>query len=422
MSDIAIKVENLTKIYKLYNQPIDRLKEVIDPRRKKFHKDFHALNDVSFEIKKGETVGIIGKNGAGKSTLLKILTGVLTPTRGDLEINGRISSLLELGAGFNPEYTGIQNIYLQGSIFGYSEEEMKRKLDSILEFSDIGEYIHQPYKMYSSGMAARVAFATAINVEPDILIVDEALSVGDVAFQNKCIRKMVSMMENGVTVLFVSHDTQAIKKFCTKAIWLRDGQKIMDGDAENVTNAYISYSSYGLETKFVESMASSREIIKTKMEFKSKFGTGDAEYTYAGFFDENNKETKVLLQGKKFCFRAIVQVNSREITDIANGITFIDRLNNRIITMNSYMYKKPLERVISNSSFEVNFAFKLPKIAPGEYVVDVALAEGTQMIHQQLCWINSALTVNVVSNDSIDSGCIYTIPFEEVQIDYKLEI
>ena len=174
----AIKVSHLTKIYKLYDKPIDRLKESLHPLKKKYHKDFYALSDINFEIKKGETVGIIGKNGAGKSTLLKIITGVLTPSSGHVHVNGRIASLLELGAGFNPEYTGIENIYLQGTLMGYNHEEMEAKIDDILAFADIGDFIHQPVKMYSSGMFARLAFAVAINVDPDILIVDEVLSVG----------------------------------------------------------------------------------------------------------------------------------------------------------------------------------------------------------------------------------------------------
>ena len=183
MENIAIKVKNLTKLYHLYNKPQDRVKEALNPFKKSYHHDFYAMNDVTFEIKKGETVGIIGKNGAGKSTLLKMITGVLTPTSGEVEVNGKIASLLELGAGFNPEMTGIENIYLNGTIMGFTKEEMDSKVDAILEFADIGEFIYQPVKMYSSGMFARLAFSVAINVEPDALIVDEALSVGDMAFQ-----------------------------------------------------------------------------------------------------------------------------------------------------------------------------------------------------------------------------------------------
>lgn len=190
MNNIAIKIENLSKIYKLYDKPIDRLKEALSISRKKRHKDYYALNDINLEIKKGEIVGIVGTNGSGKSTILKIITGVLTPTTGTINIDGKISALLELGAGFNPEYTGIENIYLNGTMLGYSKEEMETKIPKIIEFADIGDFIYQPVKTYSSGMFARLAFAVSINVDPDILIVDEALSVGDTRFQKKCYRKM----------------------------------------------------------------------------------------------------------------------------------------------------------------------------------------------------------------------------------------
>lgn len=198
--EVAIKVENLTKIYKLYDKPVDRLKESLNIFGKKYHKDFYALNEVCFEINKGDAVGIVGKNGSGKSTLLKIITGVLTPSFGSVTVNGRVSALLELGAGFNPEYTGLENIYLQGLLMGYDKEAMHTRVDAILRFADIGEFINQPVKGYSSGMFARLAFAVAINVEPDILIVDEALAVGDMVFQAKCMARMISLMERGVTV------------------------------------------------------------------------------------------------------------------------------------------------------------------------------------------------------------------------------
>ncbi|MDD2888661.1 MAG: ABC transporter ATP-binding protein [Aliarcobacter sp.] len=237
--NIAIKVENLTKIYHLYGNPKDMLKELVHPFRKKYHHDYYALNDVSFEIKKGETVGIIGKNGAGKSTLLKMITGVLTPTFGNITVNGKIASLLELGAGFNPEMSGYDNIYLNGTIMGFSKEEMDLRVDAIIEFADIGEFVYQPVKSYSSGMFARLAFSVAINVEPDILIVDEALSVGDMLFQVKCMAKMRSMMESGVTVLFVSHDTHSIKMLCNKAIWIQNGNLLEYGDVGLVVNKYL---------------------------------------------------------------------------------------------------------------------------------------------------------------------------------------
>lgn len=252
MNDIAISVQNLTKVYHLYDTPKDRLKEALNPFRKSYHHDFYALKDVSFEIKKGETVGIIGKNGAGKSTLLKIITGVLTPTSGEVEVNGKIASLLELGAGFNPEMTGMENIYLNGTIMGFSKEEMDQKVDAILAFADIGEFIDQPVKMYSSGMFARLAFSVAINVEPDILIVDEALSVGDMAFQNKCFRHMDSFVQHDKVMLFVSHSLSAIRLLCDKVIWMRDGKIVDAGSTDVITQKYERFMQTGMLPSKVE--------------------------------------------------------------------------------------------------------------------------------------------------------------------------
>lgn len=235
---VVIKAEHLSKIYKIYEKNIDRLKETFHPFHKKYSKDFFALNDVSFEIHRGENVGLIGKNGAGKSTLLKIITGVLTPSGGTLEVHGRIASLLELGAGFNPDMTGIENIFMNGLLMGQSRESMQNKLDDIVEFADIGEFINQPVKTYSSGMFARLAFSVNAFIEPDILIVDEALSVGDAFFQSKCMDKMRKMIEGGVTVLFVSHDTFAVKNLCERAFLIQSGKLIMDAPSKEVVEVY----------------------------------------------------------------------------------------------------------------------------------------------------------------------------------------
>ena len=235
---IAIKAEHLTKIYRIYDKDIDRLKETFHPFRKRYSRDFYALQDISFEIRRGENVGLVGQNGAGKSTLLKIITGVLTPTSGKIEVNGRIASLLELGAGFNPEMTGVENIYMNGLLIGHSREIMDAKIDDIIAFADIGEFIKQSVKTYSSGMFARLAFAVNAFVEPDILIVDEALSVGDAFFQSKCMDKMRSMIRGGVTVIFVSHDTFALKNLCERAFLMKAGKILMDASAKEVVEVY----------------------------------------------------------------------------------------------------------------------------------------------------------------------------------------
>jgi ABC-type polysaccharide/polyol phosphate transport system ATPase subunit len=238
MKEIAIQVENLTKVYPLYNKPIDRLKEALHPFRKQYHHDFYALNDISFEVAKGETVGIIGQNGSGKSTLLKIITGVLTPTSGSVKVNGRISSLLELGTGFNPDLTGIENVYFYGTINGFTKDQMDTKLDAILGFADIGEFVQQPVKTYSSGMFVRLAFACAIQIEPEILIVDEALSVGDMLFQAKCMSKMKTLIDSGVTVLFVTHSLDQIISLCNIAALIDKGRLEKFGDVKTVTDLY----------------------------------------------------------------------------------------------------------------------------------------------------------------------------------------
>ena len=236
-ANVAIRVQDLKKIYKLYNKPSDRLKEAFGLVKHK-HKEHYALNGVDITIHQGETVGIIGTNGSGKSTILKIITGVLSPTAGDVEVNGRISALLELGAGFNMEYNGIENIYLNGTMIGFSEKEIDAKLQDILDFADIGDYVYQPCKTYSSGMFVRLAFAVAINIEPEILIVDEALSVGDVFFQAKCYRKFEEFKKMGKTIVFVSHDLSSISKYCDRVILLNKGNKLGEGTPKEMIDAY----------------------------------------------------------------------------------------------------------------------------------------------------------------------------------------
>lgn len=241
MNNCVIELKNVSKTYKLYDSNKDRLKEIFSIGKKRHYRDFNAVEDVSFNIYRGETVGIVGTNGSGKSTILKMITGVLKPTNGTIAVNGNVSALLELGAGFNMEYTGIENIYMYCTIMGMSKETVDEKLDSILDFAEIGDFIYQPVKTYSSGMFARLAFAVSINVEPDILIIDEALSVGDMYFQEKCFEKMKSMVNSGSTILFVSHSLPAVRNFCDRAIWIQNGKLKMQDTAEAVCNMYKMY-------------------------------------------------------------------------------------------------------------------------------------------------------------------------------------
>ena len=318
---IAISVKNLTKVYHLYDKPQDRLKEALNPFKKSYHHDFFAIENVSFEIKKGETVGIIGKNGAGKSTLLKMITGVLTPTSGHIEINGKVASILELGAGFNPEMTGIENIYLYGTLTGFTKEEIDQKREAIASFADIGDFLYQPIKGYSCGMLARLAFASAINIDADILIVDEALSVGDMVFQAKCMAKMTSLMEEGVTVLFVSHDIHSVKTLCKQAVFIDKGKLIDFGDVGSVTDKYIEMNHCAVAENLKE--LEKQDLLKTDAkindftnesipivvsledaivptEIMQRYGDGRAQILDVAILDETFTKTNELISRKRY--------------------------------------------------------------------------------------------------------------------------
>ncbi len=425
-NNIAIRVNNLTKIYHLYDKPQDRLKEALNLFKKSYHHDFYAVDDVSFEIKKGETVGIIGKNGAGKSTLLKMITGVLTPTNGSVEVNGKIASLLELGAGFNPEMTGLENIYLNGTLMGFSHEEMENKIDTILEFADIGEFIYQQVKTYSSGMFARLAFSVAINVEPEILIVDEALSVGDARFQAKCIRKMEDIANVGTTIIFVSHDTQSVNKFCKNVIWLNEGKIIKEGNPGEILEDYMSFMAYGLKTDRENNSSENANLVSTK-EYKfidlnkcDSFGEKNALIDGIVFLSENNKATNFLKQGEN-C-KIVCSFHTKiDLYNVAIGILFKDTLNNEIFTLNSYMYDSAISSIKANTSCVLTIEFIVPKIFPKEYIIAVALSEGTQDNHNQQHWIHEATTINVISIDNIDL-CVLSIYKNEVKFNYKEKV
>ena len=300
----SVEVNDLSKVYHLYNKSSDRLRETFSIKKKKYSKDHYALKNINLSIKHGESVGIVGTNGSGKSTLLKLITGVVTPTTGEIKTKGKIAALLELGAGFNPEYTGIENIYLNGTMMGYTEEEMEKRVPDIVDFADIGEFIYQPVKSYSSGMFARLAFAVSINVEPDILIVDEALSVGDTRFQVKCINKMRELQESGTTILFVTHAIEQIKRFCTRAIWIKNGEVVEDGEASQIVDLYDNFMKYGErkiakvdndeEFKVPESsdyLAIIQKVTINKNMFKS-FEKLEVEITY-DVYDEHMEDLQV---------------------------------------------------------------------------------------------------------------------------------
>lgn len=401
----AIKVSSLTKVYKLYDKPVDRLKESLHPLKKQYHKDFYALNNVSFEINKGETIGIIGKNGAGKSTLLKIITGVLTPTTGEVQVNGRVSSLLELGAGFNPEYTGMENIYLQGILMGYSRENMHERVNPILEFADIGDFIYQPVKTYSSGMFARLAFSVAINVDPDILIVDEALSVGDIRFQQKCYRKFKEFQDQGRTILFVTHDTGTIVNYCSHVVWLHKGEKYMEGNPKEVCKKYDAFMAYNQITEVNTTANENKgQDIEQAVEWISSdmfefFGEGGVKITHIALVNQNNQSQGHYKIGDHMVLKFRVCAMD-DVDNLIVGFIIFDHLGNAILGSNTNVHtciNSDDLNVKKGHTYEVNFVFSLPNIRNGEYTISPAIAEGTQSEHIQHHWIHNMLNFHVHS-------------------------
>lgn len=388
--EIAISVKNLTKIYSLYNHHTDRLKEALHPFRKKYHHDFYALRDVSFEIKKGETVGIIGKNGAGKSTLLKILTGVLTATSGNVQINGRVSSLLELGTGFNPELTGIENIYFNSTINGLSKAEIDNKVDDIISFADIGEFINQPMKTYSSGMFVRLAFAVATSVNPDILIIDEALSVGDMAFQTKCMKKIRRFVESSKTLIFVSHDAGAVKTLCERAILLDKGVVTDQGSPDKVFDYYNALLAID-EDK-------TGDVSKIEMdELRKRVGSRAIEITKVEMKNSKGIVTDTFVSGETVSIDITCHSNEA-IESPTFGILIRDRLGNDIFGTNNFNMKIDAGKIVKGNNYVLRYEFNL-NLGPNIYNLTAAVHDGMTHIEKCYDWINSILTFKVIPSN-----------------------
>lgn len=398
MVENVIEITDLTKVYNLYSRPVDRLREALSINRKKYSKAFYALDNINFNIQGKQAIGIIGTNGSGKSTLLKIICGVLSETAGTVKVNGKISALLELGAGFNPEYTGIQNIYLNGSLMGYSKQEVEEKINAIMDFADIGEFIYQPVKTYSSGMFARLAFAVSINVEPDILIVDEALSVGDIRFQQKCFRKMEEIKREK-TVLMVSHDLGAINKFCDKVIWIEKGKLLAYGEPSEVIKEYQAYLMESKVRKTAGNFSVEKKMFGNELQdITTKYqcyGNKNSEIMSVGLFRKNeNTMIATVLGGEELVF--VIKVHHQfNIEDIIVGITVSDRLGNNIFGINSYLSNDNLDSCEGVSIYSCKF--KMPELNEGPYTISPAIAQGTQITHTMLHWVYDAYVFDVIS-------------------------
>lgn len=377
-----IEVSNLYKVFKLYHNPKDRLKEIFF--RKQYSREFTALKDVDFKVEGGETLGIIGENGAGKSTLLKILTGILLPTKGHVHVDGNITGLLELGTGFNPEFTGLRNIYMNGILIGMSKAEIGRKLQSIIDFTELGEFIEETIKTYSTGMLMRLAFSIAIHAEPRAFVVDEALSVGDAYFQQKCMNRIKEFKESGGSIVFVSHDLSSVKVLCDKALLLSHGEVVDEGNPEKVVNTY----------NFLLAKKSKGEEIKLESDDKNtSYGNFKVEITKVEFLNEQGVDSRVFTSGESVKIRINLKANE-DIDEVSVGILIRDRFGQDIFGTNTYH----LQKVISMKTGETNvyeYIFKL-NIGPGKYTLTTAVHKDDTHINENYYWCDNILTFEVV--------------------------
>lgn len=444
--DKVIDVSDVTKVYRLYDRPIDRLKETLSSGRRSLHKDFYALRHVSFSVEKGQSVGIIGTNGSGKSTMLKIITGVLTQTEGEVRVNGTISALLELGAGFNMDYTGIENIYMNGTMMGFSRKEMDEKLADILAFADIGDFVYQPVKSYSSGMFVRLAFALAINVEPEILIVDEALSVGDVFFQAKCYHRMDELRSKGTTILMVTHDMGSVMKYCDKVVLLNKGEKVAEGVPGEMVDLYKKilagqydqlsealsetiekqrekaeensalYQSAGRAGQDAASRAlgtdaeagkadggetsgTAEPLMRTQMTVNpnvNEYGNGKATIYDFGILDEKGRLTNLVLKGETFSIRERIRFHAHVEAPIFT-YTIRDKKGNDLTGTNTMFEGCETKPVEDGDSYEVTFRQHM-NLQGGEYLISMSCTGFEQGEHTVYHRLYDLLNLTVISN------------------------
>lgn len=447
-SESAISVRGISKKYTVYANPKDRLKQAVATRlsslfkiqSKKYHTEFNALKSISLEVKKGERLGIIGRNGSGKSTLLQIVCGTLTPSTGEVEINGKVAALLELGSGFNPEFSGRENILINATVLGLSKKQIDERIESIIDFSGIEEFIDQPVKTYSSGMFVRLAFSVIAHVDADILVIDEALAVGDAIFNQKCMRFMDEFSKRG-TIILVTHDTSAVTGFCTRAVWIEKGTVVEDGDTKSVCEAYLA-AIYGETQHMDDSVTPTIESFKDSdfQDFRQtlinhstirndievfkfnadsdKFGTKHAAIINVRLFSKMGTPLSWTLGGEIVELR----IKAQAIKEIANpiiGFIVKDKYGRNLFGDNTYItHAERKNSVPKGKKFSGLFEFRMPILPAGEYVISAAVADGTQESHEMCEWIHDALVFKSHAN-SIANGLI-GIPMKNIEI--KIEI
>jgi lipopolysaccharide transport system ATP-binding protein len=434
--EIAISLKNVSKCFKRYARPVDRLQELMLPGKSRAD-EFWALRDINLEIPKGETVGIIGRNGSGKSTMLQIIAGTLTPTTGEVQVKGRISALLELGSGFNPEFTGTQNVFFNGRLLGLTQKEIENKFDAIASFADIGDFIDQPVKTYSSGMFVRLAFAVAVNVDPEILIVDEALSVGDVVFQHRCMRRMRNLMDSGVTTLFVSHDSGAIKTLCNSAVMVHDGKMHTSGlpnaviieymklltDLElNIVQAHQPETNQNYQEKAEDYPQNSQQLnesdsVKPKEKIKRR-GSSRAlieKIKLLNHLGEDDGESPIFSFNEEV--KLVVDIKAYEaLKSCLLGFYICDKNGNEILGTNTFEENLKIGAVEAGETIQIKFKFKIP-LRNGSYSLTVAAAESYQVL--TLDWIDNAIVFQVLPPDTgkiVHALIDHPVEVEEVRL------
>jgi len=413
----VISVGGVSKVYQIYDRPQHRLWQSLWRGRRRFYREFCALQDISFDIARGEIVGIVGRNGSGKSTLLQIVCGTLTPSTGQVAASGRIAALLELGAGFNPEFTGRENVYVYGAILGLTPREIDRRYARIVEFADIGPFIDQPIKTYSTGMVVRLAFAVIAHVDADVLVIDEALAVGDAFFVQKCMRFLRDFMKTG-TILFVSHDAGAVINLCRRAIWLHQGRMLADGPAREVVESYLASlaeEAYGRQPGQHTPHPVAAPLPPTEGQVEGRsFGKGGARIVEVALLDAGARPLQAVSGGEPVTLRIRCRVIEPLDSPIV-GFIVKDRLGQVLFSDNTFVrYADAPVACGPGSLLEARFAFTMPILAAGDYAIGAAVADGTQLSHVQHHWIHEALLVTSVSG-SLSTG-LMGIPMREVSL------
>ncbi len=405
----AVEFDQVSKSYSIYASPGDRLKELATFQRKRFHQDFWALRDISFEIKRGETFCIVGQNGSGKSTLLQMVAGILRPSAGTVTVNGRVSALLELGAGFNQEFSGRDNVYLNGAILGLSTKQIDQRYREIEEFAEIGEFIHQPVKTYSSGMVVRLAFAVAINVDPEVLLVDEALAVGDLYFRHRCMRKVHELRTRGVTILFVSHAAGDVKAIGDRTMWLENGRMVEIGETDKVVERYLA-AMVEKDTKYLslkaaqprpewaDALAAPAEVIDTIPNIDHRHGDRRAEVIGIAVVDPRGAPLALLQPNSKAIVRISVRANDHLPMPIV-GFMMRNHLGIDFAGTNTSREEYELAPMRSGDIYTVDFYLDLPELYPSSFSFSPAIADGSLVSYKMCDWIDNAITLQMANGE-----------------------